>query len=723
MNNKMFLNKEAGFLVHTKRKRRFAVTLVGVFFLLLACAGAIGFGQVAYAADEKTVPNFKSPDPDYPWYGYDSYRGIFARYHNLKVNLKGSKEYQAYCFNLTKYFPRPTYSTTNNFYKKIDGSGSAFKSYAANPRVLDENLDKLEKNILNVIYNGYKSNANGFMNGIEDLNAILVTQNAIWYYSDSAPLNDVNKMWEREVRNGEISESQVTLMREALKKLIDPNLEATAANKIPSGYRLNIFKSENEDYQNLLSAEYVPDDPPKPGDTSEHNPKTPELDGTPIPEDPKRPDESSEPALPPLMPELDGEEVPEVPSESLEPALPPLMPELDGEEVPEVPSESLEPALPPLMPELDGEEVPEVPSESLEPALPPLMPELDGEEVPEVPSESLEPALPPLMPELDGEEVPEKPSVDLPIEVPRYEFNNKDQSPLAGESGETEYITEVYGNQQNPVDIDKKLPNETGFSGNMVETEDTKEPEVLMGGQSESVEFTKDTQTGMSGQTTPQVETEDTKEPEVLMGGQSESVEFTKDTQTGMSGQTTPQVETEDTKEPGVLMGGQSESVEFTKDTQTGMSGQTTPQVETEDTKEPGVLMGGQSESVEFTKDTQTGMSGQTTPQVETEDTKEPGVLMGGQSESVEFTKDTQTGMSGFSETVTIVEDTRPKLVFHFDNNEPKVEENREKPTKNITPILPATGDIENVLAFLGILILSVLSIFSLLKNKQNNKV
>ncbi|HER8486866.1 TPA: fibronectin-binding protein SfbI [Streptococcus pyogenes] len=686
MNNKMFLNKEAGFLVHTKRKRRFAVTLVGVFFLLLACAGAIGFGQVAYAADEKTVPNFKSPDPDYPWYGYDSYRGIFARYHNLKVNLKGSKEYQAYCFNLTKYFPRPTYSTTNNFYKKIDGSGSAFKSYAANPRVLDENLDKLEKNILNVIYNGYKSNANGFMNGIEDLNAILVTQNAIWYYSDSAPLNDVNKMWEREVRNGEISESQVTLMREALKKLIDPNLEATAANKIPSGYRLNIFKSENEDYQNLLSAEYVPDDPPKPGDTSEHNPKTPELDGTPIPEDPKRPDESSEPALPPLMPELDGEEVPEVPSESLEPALPPLMPELDGEEVPEVPSESLEPALPPLMPELDGEEVPEVPSESLEPALPPLMPELDGEEVPEVPSESLEPALPPLMPELDGEEVPEKPSVDLPIEVPRYEFNNKDQSPLAGESGETEYITEVYGNQQNPVDIDKKLPNETGFSGNMVETEDTKEPEVLMGGQSESVEFTKDTQTGMSGQTTPQVETEDTKEPEVLMGGQSESVEFTKDTQTGMSGQTTPQVETEDTKEPGVLMGGQSESVEFTKDTQTGMSGQTTPQVETEDTKEPGVLMGGQSESVEFTKDT-------------------------------------QTGMSGFSETVTIVEDTRPKLVFHFDNNEPKVEENREKPTKNITPILPATGDIENVLAFLGILILSVLSIFSLLKNKQNNKV
>ncbi|HEP1477985.1 TPA: fibronectin-binding protein SfbI [Streptococcus pyogenes] len=574
MNNKIFLNKEAGFLAHTKRKRRFAVTLVGVFFMLLACAGAIGFGQVAYAADEKTVPNFKSPDPDYPWYGYDAYKGFEARYHDLRVNLKGSKEYKVYCFNLTRSFPRPYYSATKNLYKKIDSSDFAFQQYATNARNLGS-TDKLAKSILYVIYNGYKNNANGFMDNIEDLNAMLVTQTAIWYYSDSSPVSAtaVEKMWDREVNDGDISLEQVKLMRDALRKLISPDLEKTVKNQLPENYKLNLFISKDESIQNLLSAEYVPDSPPKPG---------------------------------------------EVPKE-----------ESPKEENPKIP-------------DLDGREIPEVPQEPSDPVIPPVI--LDGEEVPEVPSESLEPALPPLMPELDGQEVPEKPSVDLPIEVPRYEFNNKDQSPLAGESGETEYITEVYGNQQNPVDIDKKLPNETGFSGNMVETEDTKEPEVLMGGQSESVEFTKDTQTGMSGQTTPQVETEDTKEP--------------------------------------------------------------------------GVLMGGQSESVEFTKDTQTGMSGQTTPQVETEDTKEPEVLMGGQSESVEFTKDTQTGMSGFSETATVVEDTRPKLVFHFDNNEPEVEENREKPTKNITPILPATGDIENVLAFLGILILSVLSIFSLLKKQ-----
>ncbi|HHJ8238710.1 TPA: thioester-forming surface-anchored protein, partial [Streptococcus pyogenes] len=136
MNNKIFLNKEAGFLAHTKRKRRFAVTLVGVFFMLLACAGAIGFGQVAYAADEKTVPNFKSPDPDYPWYGYDAYKGFEARYHDLRVNLKGSKEYKVYCFNLTRSFPRPYYSATKNLYKKIDSSDFAFQQYATNARNL-----------------------------------------------------------------------------------------------------------------------------------------------------------------------------------------------------------------------------------------------------------------------------------------------------------------------------------------------------------------------------------------------------------------------------------------------------------------------------------------------------------------------------------------------------------------------------------------------------------
>lgn len=205
MNNKMFLNKEAGFLAHTKRKRRFAVTLVGVFFMLLACAGAIGFGQVAYAADEKTVPNYSSPNPEFPWYGYDSYKGSFARYHNLKVNLKGSKEYQAYCFNLNRFEPRKEGSYLKNWYKRWDGSEETFVKYADNPRKDNESSRvigvELEKNILRVLYNGYPNNGNGIMEGLEPLNAILVTQNAVWYYSDNSSISNTDDFFTTEAKD------------------------------------------------------------------------------------------------------------------------------------------------------------------------------------------------------------------------------------------------------------------------------------------------------------------------------------------------------------------------------------------------------------------------------------------------------------------------------------------------------------------------------------------
>ncbi|HHF7451098.1 TPA: thioester-forming surface-anchored protein, partial [Streptococcus pyogenes] len=331
MNNKIFLNKEAGFLAHTKRKRRFAVTLVGVFFMLLACAGAIGFGQVAYAADEKTVPNFKSLDPDYPWYGYDAYRDWFLRYHDLNVNLEGSTPYQVYCFNLLRQEPSKINSTRKNWFKKVDGDNAVFKKYATTPRI--ENGD-LKRNLSNVIYNGYPNDANGIMKGLDRYNAILVTQHAVWHYSDNSQYT-IDKLWEEEAKKNEISQEQVKLMREALIKLISPDLEKTVKNQLPENYKLNLFISKDNSIQNLLSTEYVQDNPPKPGEVpkeespKEENPKIPDLDGHEIPEVPQEP---SDPVIPPVI--LDGEEVPEVPSESLEPALPPLMPELDGEEVP-----------------------------------------------------------------------------------------------------------------------------------------------------------------------------------------------------------------------------------------------------------------------------------------------------------------------------------------------------------------------------------------------------
>ncbi|HER7476888.1 TPA: pilus ancillary protein 1 [Streptococcus pyogenes] len=267
----MFLNKEAGFLAHTKRKRRFAVTLVGVFLMLLVLIGFEGKVRAAHELVEVPVPIFHNPDPqsDYQWYGYEAYTGGYPKYdlfktyyHDLRVNLHGSKSYQVYCFNVHKHYPRSSQSFDRKWYKKLDGTAENFDSLAMEPRVRKE---ELTKKLRAVMYNAYPNDANGIMKDLEPLNAIKVTQEAVWYYSDSAQINP-DESFKTEAQSNGINDQQLGLMRKALKELIDPNLGSKYSNKTPSGYRLNVFESHDKTFQNLLSAEYVPDTPPKPGE-------------------------------------------------------------------------------------------------------------------------------------------------------------------------------------------------------------------------------------------------------------------------------------------------------------------------------------------------------------------------------------------------------------------------------------------------------------------------
>lgn len=96
------------------------------------------------------------------------------------------------------------------------------------------------------------------------------------------------------------------------------------------------------------------------------------------------------------------------------------------------------------------------------------------------------------------------------------------------------------------IDFEETLPTEQGQSGSTTEVEDTKGPDVMIGGQGEIVEFeeTLPTEQGQSGSTT---EVEDTKGPDVMIGGQGEIVEFeeTLPNEHGQSGSTT---EVEDSK-------------------------------------------------------------------------------------------------------------------------------------------------------------------------------
>ncbi|HGA4678835.1 TPA: fibronectin-bing protein SfbII [Streptococcus pyogenes] len=122
-----------------------------------------------------------------------------------------------------------------------------------------------------------------------------------------------------------------------------------------------------------------------------------------------------------------------------------------------------------------------------------------------------------------------------------------------------------------------------------------------------------------------------------------------------------------------------------------GHSGSTT---EIEDSKSSDVIIGGQGEVVDTTEDTQRGVTGHSGSTTEIEDSKSSDVIIGGQGQVVETTEDTQTGMHGDSGCKTEVEDTKLVQSFHFDNKEP--ESNSEIPKKDKSKSntsLPATGE------------------------------
>ncbi|ANC23165.1 TPA: pilus ancillary protein 1 [Streptococcus pyogenes] len=271
MNNKKLQKKQDAPRVSNRKPKQLTVTLVGVFLMLLVLIGFEGKVRAAHELVEVPVPIFHNPDPqsDYQWYGYEAYTRGYPKYdlfktyyHDLRVNLHGSKSYQVYCFNVHKHYPRSSQSFDRKWYKKLDGTAENFDSLAMEPRVRKE---ELTKKLRAVMYNAYPNDANGIIKDLEPLNAIKVTQEAVWYYSDSAQINP-DESFKTEAQSNGINDQQLGLMRKALKELIDPNLGSKYSNKTPSGYRLNVFESHDKTFQNLLSAEYVPDTPPKPGE-------------------------------------------------------------------------------------------------------------------------------------------------------------------------------------------------------------------------------------------------------------------------------------------------------------------------------------------------------------------------------------------------------------------------------------------------------------------------
>lgn len=183
----------------------------------------------------------------------------------------------------------------------------------------------------------------------------------------------------------------------------------------------------------------------------------------------------------------------------------------------------------------------------------------------------------------------------------------------------------------------------------------------------------------------------------------------------------------------GVIIGGDS-SKEMTLHTEENTKSETTH-----------IIMGGSV--IDYTEDsitgnqlTESGQNASDSKQVIIEDTmvdmKEPEIIIGGQANIIDMTEDTSFGMHGFNEGTVIEEDTRPKLQFHFDNEEPTSTidvvtpqtplakaENKlpQMPVAKVENNLPQTGEKDKLEAFFTISALTVIGGAGLL-SKKNRK-
>lgn len=167
-----------------------------------------------------------------------------------------------YCFNLRKSSP-----TSGLDYTRVEGSATAFSQLAQRARPGTD----LYQDVLRVLYNGYPNNKAGIQQkyNLSDLEFAEATQYAIWYYTDSRPI--VPHPYS-----------------DAVQALVD-----STAN-IPSGQTLDIYKTSNDQYQNLLATEFHQATPPVSLIMVGQKTQAP----TPTPSQPTTPTQPSTPSTP-----------------------------------------------------------------------------------------------------------------------------------------------------------------------------------------------------------------------------------------------------------------------------------------------------------------------------------------------------------------------------------------------------------------------------------------
>ncbi|MBI5995974.1 SpaA isopeptide-forming pilin-related protein [Clostridium perfringens] len=148
----------------------------------------------------------------------------------------------AYCFNANLKGPNEK-GNENLLYTKVDGSADEFAKSVKNPRYewywFNNKKEKLKECILRVIYNGFPLNKSNFKGNLSDGQFRRVTQRAIWYYTDKIDASS-DKL------GGPLKKDEL----DVFNKLIN------AKTTLPSDFKLDLYLSNNNDFQDLLGSSF-----------------------------------------------------------------------------------------------------------------------------------------------------------------------------------------------------------------------------------------------------------------------------------------------------------------------------------------------------------------------------------------------------------------------------------------------------------------------------------
>lgn len=187
-------------------------------------------------------------EPGYTGWLTRSTTGYKDKLFVAKTGVKNTTEV-AYCYNFNKIFPG---TLGEDFSKIANASADDFQNLVGNSRVYGE---ELKTKILKICYEGYPKNSKSMKEryGLSDDEFCLITQAAVWYYTDSRNVIARGEYYDQATKYQSIVRKDN--VQRAFQALIHTDIP------LPVNYELDLYKPTKggSRVQNLLSTKIKTD--------------------------------------------------------------------------------------------------------------------------------------------------------------------------------------------------------------------------------------------------------------------------------------------------------------------------------------------------------------------------------------------------------------------------------------------------------------------------------